>query len=196
MCIRDSPYTVAEQNFTVRRLQPRGDRRHAVLFSHPREALTYHYEREPADPRIQHALTLAVDDFGNVLKEAAVGYGRRVSPLTEQWDRERQTTLVTYTENDVTAPLSDPATHPNDCLLYTSTRPTPGASSPGSSARRATTAATPSSTTIRPKMGRISTWDRPMRPTAAAMPTRGARSIATSNTSTMAIASPCWTRCV
>ena len=108
------PYTVAEQNFTVRRLQPRGDRRHAVLFSHPREALTYHYEREPADPRIQHALTLAVDDFGNVLKEAAVGYGRRVSPLTEQWDRERQTTLVTYTENDVTAPLSDPATHPND----------------------------------------------------------------------------------
>lgn len=109
------PYTVAEQNFTVRLLQPRGERRHAVFFSHPREALTYNYERQPADPRLQHALTLAVDNFGNVLKSAAVGYGRRASPLGEQWGRDRQTTtLVTYTENDVTAPLTDPAQHPGD----------------------------------------------------------------------------------
>ena len=43
----------------------------------PREAISYHYERNPADPRIQHALTLEVDDFGNVLKQAAIGYGRR-----------------------------------------------------------------------------------------------------------------------
>ena len=28
-------------------------------------------------PRISHALTLEVDDFGNVLKSAAIGYGRR-----------------------------------------------------------------------------------------------------------------------
>ena len=33
--------------------------------------ISYHYERNPADPRIQHALTLEVDDFGNVLQEAA-----------------------------------------------------------------------------------------------------------------------------
>ena len=58
-------------------LQPRGGNRHAVFFTHPREALSYHYERNPADPRIQHALTLEVDDFGNVLKQAAIGYGRR-----------------------------------------------------------------------------------------------------------------------
>ncbi len=109
------PYTVAEQNFTVRRLQPRGERRHAVFFSHPREALTTHYEREPANPRRQHALTLAVDGYGNVLKSATVGYGRRASPLGQPWDRERQTTtLVTYSENDVTLPLDDPAAHPGD----------------------------------------------------------------------------------
>ena len=55
------PYTVAEQNFTIRPVQPRGRNRHAVFFTHPREAINYHYERNPADPRVQHALTLEVD---------------------------------------------------------------------------------------------------------------------------------------
>ena len=45
------PYTVTEQNFTIRALQPRGGNRHAVFFTHPREAISYHYERNPADPR-------------------------------------------------------------------------------------------------------------------------------------------------
>ena len=62
------PYTVTEQNFTIRLLQPQGGNRHAVFFTHPREAISYHYERNPADPRISHALTLEVDAFGNVLQ--------------------------------------------------------------------------------------------------------------------------------
>lgn len=98
-----TPYTVSEQNFALQLLQERGSNRHAVFFSHPREALTYHYERNPADPRLQHALTLEVDAYGNVRKQAAVGYGRRSSPLSEVWDQERQTTpLLTYTENSFT----------------------------------------------------------------------------------------------
>ena len=110
------PYTVTEQNFTVRRLQPRGGNRHAVFFTHPREAISYHYERNPADPRVQHALTLEVDPFGNVLKEAAIGYGRRDSPIASlplQVDRDKQTkTLITYTENRVTNPIDDVAVYP------------------------------------------------------------------------------------
>ena len=31
---------------------------------HPRETITFHYERDPDDPRIGHTLTLAVDDYG------------------------------------------------------------------------------------------------------------------------------------
>jgi RHS repeat-associated protein len=121
------PYTVVEQNFTIRVLQARGDNRHAVFFTHPREAVTYHYERRLApildgqivdeaaaadphtqwcpDPRVQHTLTLEVDDFGNVRKEAAIGYGRRPpdATLVLQADRDKQTqTLITYTENRVT----------------------------------------------------------------------------------------------
>lgn len=108
------PYTVTEQNFTIRPLQPRASNRHAVFSTHAREALNYHYERNPTDPRIQHTLTLEVDDYGNVLKQAAIGYGRRASPLSEQWDRDRQTTaLLTYTENRVTNAIDSPDTRRN-----------------------------------------------------------------------------------
>lgn len=99
------PYTVAEQSFAIRPLQPRGGNPFAVFFTHPDEAITYHYEREPGDPRIQHALTLEVDGFGNVLKAAAIGYGRRVADpaLPAGADRLKQTTpLLTYSENDIT----------------------------------------------------------------------------------------------
>lgn len=104
------PYTVTEQNFAIRVLQRRGDNRHAVFFTHPREAITYHYERNPADPRVQHALTLEVDDFGNVLRQAAIGYGRRPPDSTLlPKDQEKQTrTLVTYTENRFTNPIDEP----------------------------------------------------------------------------------------
>src|SRR5262245_25209192 len=100
----EHPYTVTEQNFTIRMVQPRGANRHAVFFTHAREVLSYHYERNPADPRISHALTLEVDEFGNVLKTAAIGYGRRLPDLTlPVEDRARQTQiLITYTENRVT----------------------------------------------------------------------------------------------
>ncbi|MDN5940460.1 MAG: hypothetical protein L0H94_01140 [Nitrospira sp.] len=99
------PYTVTEQNFTIRMLQTRGPNRHALFFTHAREALSYHYERNPMDPRIQQAVTLEVDNFGNVLKQAAIGYGRRQpdATLEETEDRAKQTQiLITYTENQVT----------------------------------------------------------------------------------------------
>jgi RHS repeat-associated protein len=118
-----TPYTVSEQNFAIRMLQERGANRHGVFFSHPREALTYHYERNPADPRIQHALTLEVNAYGNVRKEAAVGYGRRSSPLSETWDQERQTTaLLTFTENRFTNAIDSSEHHrtplPYEAITY------------------------------------------------------------------------------
>ncbi len=98
------PYTVTEQNFTIRVLQPRVTNRHGVFFTHAREALSHHYERNPEDPRIGHALTLEVDDFGNVLKQASIAYGRRQpDPDLLPDDQDKQTQrLITYTENHVT----------------------------------------------------------------------------------------------
>ena len=117
-----TPYAVTEQNFTIRPLQPKGANRHAVFFTHAREALSFNYERNPTDPRIQHTLTLEVDDYGNVLKQAAIGYGRRVSPLSEQWDRDRQTMqLLTYTESRATNAIdfSDTRRNPLPCEAIT-----------------------------------------------------------------------------
>ena len=121
------PYTVVEQNFSVRALQPRGTHRHGVFFTHAREAVTYRYERNAADPRIEHALTLEVDGYGTVLKQAAVAYGRRprvpaddcrhkAPPVPNPGlaalagdDRDRQTTpLLTYTEQRVTHAVDTP----------------------------------------------------------------------------------------
>jgi len=100
----EHPYTVTEQNFTIRKLQPRGGNRHGVFYTHARESIRYHYERKPADPRVGHALTLEVDDYGNVLTSAAIGYGRRQPdqnlPPADQ-DKQAQT-LIIYTENRVT----------------------------------------------------------------------------------------------
>jgi RHS repeat-associated protein len=98
------PYTVTEQNFTVRLVQPESSNRHAVFFTHPREAIVYHYERNPDDPRISHALTLEVDDFGNVLKSAAVAYGRRQpDPALAPEDQAEQARLhITVTESGYT----------------------------------------------------------------------------------------------
>jgi RHS repeat-associated protein len=112
-----TPYTVEEHNYTIRPIQRRFGNQNAVFFTHPREAITYHYERRPSDPRIQHALTLEVDDYGGVLKDLAVGYGRRHPDLTlpTQADRDKQTqTLITYTESRFTNPIDDVAHYPHD----------------------------------------------------------------------------------
>ena len=127
-----TPYTVTEQNFSVRSLQPRGGHRHAVFHIHAREALSYHYERNPSDPRIQHTLTLEVDDHGNVVKQAAIAYGRRTSvrvvdaqghaqqlpnpglATLPAADRPKQTTtLVTYTEHRLTNAVESVDSHRN-----------------------------------------------------------------------------------
>ena len=134
------PYSVLEQSFTIRTIQPMGDNRHAVFFAHPREALTFHYERNPADPRVQQALTLETDGYGNVLKSAAVGYGRRAAIKTVDAlgnvtsivnpglaalaaeDQAKQTaTLMTYTENRVSNAIesTDSQRNPVTCEMRT-----------------------------------------------------------------------------
>jgi RHS repeat-associated protein len=99
------PYTVSERDYTIELLQSQGLNRYAVFFTHPRETLDYHFERNPKDPRISHAMTMEVDAFGNVLQSVSIGYGRLEpdAALTDLGDRAKQTrTFVTYTENQVT----------------------------------------------------------------------------------------------
>ena len=98
------PHSVREKSFSVRRLQPRADNRHAVFSTHERESVSYHYERNPGDPRVSHSLTLEVDEFGNVWKGASIGYGRRQpDPSLRPEDQAVQAqTLITYIERSFT----------------------------------------------------------------------------------------------
>jgi len=107
------PYTVTESNFHVRLIQPKASQKDAVCFVHPSETVSWHYERNPADPRISHAQTLEVDDFGNVLKESAISYGRRKDAPEEVFlpaDHEKQRLVhMTCTENAFTHAIVDQA---------------------------------------------------------------------------------------
>jgi RHS repeat-associated protein len=112
----DRPYSVSERNYTIRPLQPQGGNRYAVFLPHPREAIDLHYERKlymgnRADPRVAHALTLDVDDYGDVLLTANVAYGRRIDdpdPLLTNDDRAEQRKLhATFTRNGFTNPVNE-----------------------------------------------------------------------------------------
>ncbi|MCX9012795.1 MAG: hypothetical protein OIN66_16965 [Candidatus Methanoperedens sp.] len=120
----DRPYKVSERNYTIECLQPRGTNKHAVFFTHARETVDFHYERKlfavngdmlvdpisapdarkASDPRVTHSLTLAVDEYGNVLRSVAVGYGRRFKDpgLSLDDQRKQEETLITFTENRYT----------------------------------------------------------------------------------------------
>jgi RHS repeat-associated protein len=117
------PYTVSESNYTIRSLQPRDLNRHAAFFTHARETFTLNYERKLyrigerglADPRVTHSLVLDVDDYGNVLESAAVGYGRRYDdpdPWLQPGDRANQRKIhITCTESCYTNPVLEPHTY-------------------------------------------------------------------------------------
>jgi RHS repeat-associated protein len=75
--LEPNPYSVSESSVTVRLVRPRGRESYAVFLAYPRESLTYDYERDPADPRLKHSVTLDVDQFGNPLLSCEVGYPRR-----------------------------------------------------------------------------------------------------------------------
>ncbi|HEX7445239.1 MAG TPA: toxin TcdB middle/N-terminal domain-containing protein, partial [Methanothrix sp.] len=88
------PYTVTEQNFTVCLLQPQARNRYAAFFTHARESISYHYERNPDDPRVAHTLTLKADSFGNILRSITVGYARADVPERQPEQNETHLTLT------------------------------------------------------------------------------------------------------
>jgi RHS repeat-associated protein len=117
----EHPYSVTEQNFTVRREQALGGNRHAVFFVHPREKLSFHSERRPEDPRVAHDVTLAVDLYGNVERSVSIGYPRRAghaapepalsAPFQGMLDYDQKRLHIAATENRFTADTLTDLTH-------------------------------------------------------------------------------------
>lgn len=90
------PYTVTETMYHLKLIQPQENNRHASFYVCNCQTLTYHYERNPHDPRIAHESTLAIDRYGQITKAASVVYPRRVD--TEH--AEQQKCYATITEAD------------------------------------------------------------------------------------------------
>jgi RHS repeat-associated protein len=99
-----TPYTVSTHNCVIELLQPRGQNPYAVFVVKESEAISYSYERNPADPRIAHNLNLKLDEYGNVLEAASVVYPRRVANTTlpEETQAEQKKTVIIYTQNQFT----------------------------------------------------------------------------------------------
>jgi RHS repeat-associated protein len=118
-----NPYVVTEQNFTIAWLQPIGPNQHVVFFTHPRETVTYHYERDTADPRVTHDITLEADSYGNVLRSVSAGYPRRPGhPPPEPALPPRWQGMLAYDQGRLhlrasqhlyTNALTDPVTYPD-----------------------------------------------------------------------------------
>jgi Insecticide toxin TcdB middle/C-terminal region/Insecticide toxin TcdB middle/N-terminal region len=141
------PYSISQRNYTVECLQPQAANRYAVFFTHARETIDHHCERNPADPRVTHHAVLKADAFGNVLQSISAAYGRNLNApgvqlaavtvsgappdLTKDASAfaqsEQATTLITLTENTFTGAIDEPGAYrtpiPSETCAYEVTRP-------------------------------------------------------------------------
>jgi len=123
--LSEYPYSVAEHNNTITLLQPRGANQYAVFLSTESEMITYHYERNPADPSIAHTLNTAYDPYGNIVDSYAVVYARQPvnpahpggmtlpgnQPLPADVMTVQQNTWVVYTHHNYTGQIITPSTY-------------------------------------------------------------------------------------
>jgi RHS repeat-associated protein len=103
------PYSVLENNFEIRLLQPRRDQKHAVFLPVGKESVSLNYERNPSDPRAAHSLCLDLDEHGNARKSCSVAYGRTIADplLPAEVTRDQQKTYITYAETAYTPDIED-----------------------------------------------------------------------------------------
>ncbi|HET9431637.1 MAG TPA: toxin TcdB middle/C-terminal domain-containing protein, partial [Chitinophagaceae bacterium] len=98
------PYTTSRNSCLIQLLQPRLKNQYAVFQVQQSESLSYSYERNPADPRIAHSMAIETDEFGNVLKAAAISYGRKTADtsLTSAEQAEQAKTSIMFSQGSFT----------------------------------------------------------------------------------------------
>lgn len=100
---QNDPYTVSENQFAVKQLQQKGTHKYGIYFSYVRETVNYDYERNPADPRISHDLTLEIDDYGYVRQSCHVNHSRQADqalPQPAQTTEQQTTVQAIYAKAD------------------------------------------------------------------------------------------------
>lgn len=125
--LEDVPYTTEESNALIVLLQPKYNNYYASMLLLDREELVYDYERNPSDPKTEYEASLQYDEYGHLLQNCEINYGRRksqISGLSAQKEIEKeQTTLRVFSEVTLFHNLTDPvlqigADANNDELYY------------------------------------------------------------------------------
>jgi RHS repeat-associated protein len=111
--VEQHPYSISENNFEIRRLQPSAGQRHGIYFPVGRESISFNYERNQANPRISHTLGLELDEYGNARKSCSVVYGRIFpdNSLPEEVTRNQQQRYITFNEEDYTKDIEHADIH-------------------------------------------------------------------------------------
>ncbi|WP_374699412.1 SpvB/TcaC N-terminal domain-containing protein [Wolbachia endosymbiont (group A) of Limnophora tigrina] len=76
------PYSVTESSAAVKLLRSSSSSankifKYGTFFVNLQETISYHYERNCCDPRIEHNFVLEIDKYGNIIKSASITYPRR-----------------------------------------------------------------------------------------------------------------------
>jgi RHS repeat-associated protein len=107
------PYAITAATCQIVQVQPAGPNQHAVFQVIERESLSVQLDRDPTDPRVAHSLVLEVNEYGQPLLTAAVGYPRRLAGPTPVRDLQNRYT-ITVAQIDYTEDLDEdsyPAPH-------------------------------------------------------------------------------------
>ena len=98
------PYTVTSKNYKVNLISHINNNKYAIFSISESESITYNYERNPKDPRINHDLNLEIDEYLNVLKSARVYYERLDvdNTLDERVKNEQGNLKILVTDNKYT----------------------------------------------------------------------------------------------
>jgi len=98
------PYKTSHYSCLIQFQQPAARQPFAVFTVLESETLTYIYDRDPADPRVTHTMTIGTDAFGNVLKSATINYGRRTKDdtLAPAEQAQQDALHIVYTDKQMT----------------------------------------------------------------------------------------------
>lgn len=104
------PYVAEQHNLLIKILQPKAQQQYGVLLTHESESITYQYERNVADARVSQNFILSVNNYGQVLQQAAVVYKRNPPPPGQPaHEPEQEKIHITCNEtaytDDVQGPL-------------------------------------------------------------------------------------------
>ncbi|MGY1582267.1 SpvB/TcaC N-terminal domain-containing protein [Streptomyces sp. MN13] len=103
----EHPYTVTEHAYAVGLVQRGAEGRPAAFEVRDRATTTRQYDRDPADPRVEHAVVLEHGPHGRVERSARIAYGRRVPDpaLPAEVTEEQQRLRILVEETDHTSDL-------------------------------------------------------------------------------------------